>query len=156
MNGLLQMFPGSFICYLIRNGVEVVSSHMNFAPFRTNSFQWICREWRKHADFAVYGQSLNRCLLIRHEGLLNEQQTTKQLSTALAQVGLGFEKSCLHVILAKSFHPTSMPGESATDAMNRAKRIDRWKYWTDEQRHIFETECSAAMELLGYRIPWQT
>ena len=155
LNGLMQMFPDLFICYIVRNGVEVLSSHLNFWAFKEVEFRKSCRDWQKHSEIATYGQSLDRFMLFRHEWFLDEQQTVQPLTAALEKIGLKFEQSCLDVIAGNSFHPTSMEGEPGGDATALEKRIDRWKYWTDEQRDIFETECSGAMESLGYPIPWK-
>lgn len=154
--GLAETFSKLSICYVVRNGIEVVSSYRAFANFKHLSFEEVCRTWAFHSLITQYVIDQPHCTLVRFEWL---QEDLPRFVTALGrsfeQVGLKFNDAC-RLPLAEQYHPTRYAGESSKDSRNLAKRRDRWQRWSDHERELFSELCGPTMQSLNYAIPWQT
>ena len=152
--GLKDVFPRLAICYIVRNGIEVVSSYVSFRAFQHMSFEQVCNLWALRQDMFQYQSAQKHVFLFRHHWMLEQpERFQKQLSDAYDSIGLTFHDDCLKP-LTKQFHPTRFDGEARDAANDPAQRIDRWKLWTDDQRSTFVTICGEAMAAHGYEIPW--
>ena len=152
--GLQDVFPRLAICYIVRNGIEVVSSYVSFQAFQHMSFEQACRLWALRHDMFQYQSAQKHVFLFRHQWMLEQPDRFKQeLSDAFGSIGMTFDDNCL-TPLTKQFHPTRFDGEDHDAASDPARRIDRWKLWTDQQRSTFVTICGEAMGAHGYEIPW--
>ena len=152
--GLKEVFPRLAICYIVRNGIEVVSSFCSFEAFQHLSFEQVCKLWALRHDMFQYQSSREHVFLFRHHWMLDQPDRLKQeMSDAFGSIGMTFHDDCL-TPLAKQFHPTRFSGESRDAARDPAQRVDRWKLWTDDQRSTFATVCGEAMAAYGYEIPW--
>lgn len=152
--GLKDVFPRLAICYIVRNGIEVVSSYVSFQAFQHMSFEQACRLWALRHDMFQYQSAQKHVFLFRHQWMLEQPDRFKQeLSDAFGSIGMTFDDNCL-TPLTKQFHPTRFDGEDHDAASDPARRIDRWKLWTDQQRSTFVTICGEAMGAHGYEIPW--
>jgi len=154
--GIQNIFPRHVICFIIRNGIEVVSSHMLHEAFRNKDFSDICRTWAHHTNMLNYARNHGRFFLFRHEWFHDRETARQGLEQAFASIGLPPDEDCIDVAMRKTIHPTKFPGESAEMARDRTMRKERWRLWTDEQRDTFATVCGAAMERLEYPIPWKS
>lgn len=151
--GLKKSFPDSAICYIIRNGIEVVSSYLSFDAFKDMSFGQICRLWALRNDMFQFANKHKHVFLFRYEWLQTPQTFLDQLSGALTHIGLPSDEQCA-APLATVFHPTQFPGESNQAAADVARRNERWKHWSREQRKEFVELCGDSMHTQGYAIPW--
>ena len=153
---MLAAFPQISLCYIVRNGIEVVSSYASFKNFQHIEFAQCCRNWASRYDMVQLITHNPHCTLLRYEWL-NQQRDLFQtgLTEALQKCGLDFTPHCLGPLETR-FHPTRFQGESRTDARDMDKRKDRWKWWSDEQRDQFSEICGSTMRELGYPIPWLT
>ncbi len=141
------------ICYIIRNGIEVVSSYLSFAPFREMSFDQVCRLWALRHDMVQFANNHPHVFLFRHEWFQHPQQFRVQLTAAFSFVGLEYDIECDKPVKTV-FHPTVFAGESREAASDISRRNERWKYWSSNQREIFVETCGEAMHAQGYQIPW--
>jgi hypothetical protein len=151
--GLEKSFPKLVICYIIRNGIEVVSSYMSFAPFKHMTFTQICQLWSHRLDMYQFANQHANVFLFRHEWLLQPSRFLDTLSQALEFVGLENDPLCESPIQTV-FHPTRYRGESKQDVADLSRRNERWKYWSQPQRDEFVLLCGEAMKTQGYEIPW--
>ena len=149
-----ESFPRLSICYIVRNGIEVVSSYRSFKNFRHIDFEDCCRIWAFRFDMIQYVKHNPHCTLLRYEWLNDDLARYQEgLTEALKKCGVDFEPDCLQPVNTR-FHPTRFEGESRAEAKNMAKRRDRWQLWTDIQRKQFAEICGDTMRQLGYEIPW--
>lgn len=152
--GLTETFPGFSLAYIVRNGIEVVSSFQSFPAFQHLSFEEACRIWSLRYDMIQYCRDNSHATLLRHEWISTEPEKWEAaLEECFQRVGLHFHPDCRKP-LQKTFHPTRYAGESRTDARDRERRKERWRLWSEDQRDSFEQICGDAMENLGYPIPW--
>ena len=152
--GICNAFPSVSIVYIVRNGIEVVSSFVSFPGFRHIPFEQCCRNWALRYDMAQYAIYNDHATLVRYEWLENDvDKFSDGLTEALKRTGLAFDSECLKP-LAKRFHPTRFEGESRADARDHSKRKDRWKLWSESERLQFQEICGETMNKLGYPIPW--
>ena len=151
---LRQLFPEVRVVYIVRNGIEVVSSRMSFEGFKDRPIEWQCDVWAKSAEMAAWGQQQDNFFLIRHETLLNRETALHVFSSLWDWLGLKDEPVCVEALWSNSYHPTTFSGEDTRSSIDLCHRDQRWKYWTGEQRQAFEVRCGAAMEFFGYEMPW--
>ncbi len=151
--GLQKTFPNLAICYIVRNGIEVVSSYLAFAAFKDLSFGQVCRLWALRFDMFEYASKHPHVFLFRHEWLNQPHRFKEHLSRALAFVGLPYHEQC-ESPLETVFHPTVFKGESGQESNDISRRSQRWKFWSNEQRNEFVELCGDAMTAQGYEIPW--
>ena len=151
--GVSKAFPEFRIFYIVRNGIEVVSSFQAFKAFAHLSFEHVCKIWAVRRDMLLYGRDHDNLFLFRYEWLHDHDLFRDKFTEALHGCGLELDPACLKP-LGQKFHPTSFPGESGDASRDMSKRADRWQYWTDEQRDCFVANCRHLMDELGYPIPW--
>ena len=152
--GLKKTFPKLAICYIIRNGIEVVSSYMSFPAFKHLSFAEACKLWVLRYDMFDFAVTRDHVFLFRFEWLQQQQELfVDQLRKAYLFCGLDYDQQCSRP-LSKRFHPTVFQGEPKDVAQDINRRSERWKYWTQAQRDEFAKRCGESMEAMGYDIPW--
>lgn len=152
--GLTATFPKLSICYIVRNGIEVVSSYRAFDNFKHMSFEEVCRNWQFHSRLNDYVKRQRHCTLIRYEWIQESMvDFVAAITKAFQRIGLKFDDACL-TALEQQFHPTVYTGESEADANDLAKRKDRWIHWSEQERKVFTELCGETMKSLGYSIPW--
>ena len=151
---LWQVFPEARIVYIVRNGIEVVASRMQYDSFKRFEFQQQCERWTLSYEVARWGEGFEEFKVVRHESLLDATRAEVVFTDLFEWIGLPPDRRCLETLNSQRFHPTSYPGESEQSRQNLAERKERWRYWTDEQRAIFVEECAEAMDYFGYPIPW--
>ncbi len=152
--GLKKAFPNLVVCYIIRNGIEVVSSYQSFPAFKHLEFEAVCQLWALRHDMFKYQAHQRHFFLFRFEWFQQPDLFQNQLEAALKFAGLEFEPRCMEPLKTK-FHPTTFAGESPNAAKEMTARRDRWTLWNDQQRDLFATICGPAMKSLGYEILWQ-
>ncbi len=150
-----EAFPGGRIAYIVRNGIEVLSSRLTHPNFKDVPFEEHCRIWQRAAELAAWGGERADFALVRHEALLQPDPARAAIAAMLVRLRLPFEEACVSVVTKKQFHPTAFSAESTADAADLTRRQERWRLWTDDQRRVFETLCGKAMQSLGYALPWR-
>ncbi len=166
LNYLLKLFPNSKYIGLVRNGIEVVSSRMEFRSFAENDFATHCDTWNRSAQVVRWGRkNSDDFKLIRHEWLyapVKLKQWMQELTDWLA-----IEPSALPAskILETLQHPTS--AVSSIDRQKFSKstiedkrnyflsKRNRWRKWSPQQLAQFQDRCGPAMQTLNYNLPWQ-
>lgn len=151
--GLGLMFPEMQILYIVRNGIEVVSSYQAFKSFEHLSFEDVCRLWATCEKMVRFCEKRTHAHLLRFEWTRTASEFETEFRRTLKQCGLDTEAACLQP-LSKNFHPTRLEGESRDAAKDREQRKHRWKWWTPEQRELFLRHCKPLMDKLDYPIPW--
>lgn len=154
--GLWESFPKSSVWYVIRNGIEVVSSYRAFKNFAHMTFEEVCKTWAFQSHMYDYVTNHpDRATLVRYEWLNeNEREFERSLDESLRRINLSFDETCL-TPLRTDYHPTKVKGESKEQARDRSQRSQRWKHWTSAERETFAKECGKLMQKLGHAIPWQ-
>ena len=152
---LCQVFPEARIVYIVRNGIEVVASRMQYHSFKEFEFRQQCETWCLSYDVARWGEDSQDFKLVRHESLLDATHAEALFTDIFEWVGLPSDRQCLETLFSRQFHPTSCPDESHHSSQDLATRKERWRFWTDEQRTTFAEQCGEAMDYFGYPIPWR-
>lgn len=150
-----RVFKDARIIFLVRNGIEVVSSRLRHPSFADHPFAWHCDCWSESAQLARWGESHRDFLLIRHESLLRPGSLARTLQQVWSLAGLAPEPACADHLLGVCHHPTGDAAGTASPAQLLRNRRDRWRDWTGGRRRIFTERCGDAMRYFGYPIPWE-
>lgn len=176
---LVRLFPRVRIIYIVRNGIEVVSSRVRFEPFRHRDVASHSETWRLAYDMARWGEGRREFLVVRHEWLVDADGPERMMGTILPFLGLGAHAPCVDAFREELVHPTGDaraaqgqdrssnieakggPENRGTDAKSLRlpgealrTRADRWRDWSKEEREAFESRCGEAMRYFGYEVPW--
>jgi len=109
---LQQLFPNVRLVYLVRNGIEVVSSRMVFDGFKDRSFEWQCQVWAKAEEMARWGAEQKNFYLIRHESLLDPESASHVFTALSKWLDLKNDPRCSDALRTEIYHPTKFPAES--------------------------------------------
>lgn len=164
-----QVFGDCKFVYLVRNGIEVISSRQRFPPFSLRSFSEHCDVWLRARGMLQWGRNNPEHFReFRHEWLIDEKQAGRRFSDVFTWLGLSQCPACAEHILSNRYHPTSEasgPIAAVVDAAHLVKsdrekltddRRGRWRSWQPEEISLFEEKCGAFMAELGYELPWKT
>ncbi len=162
---LRQLFPNSKYIGLVRNGIEVVSSRMEFQSFAENEFETHCDIWNRSARVAAWGKRNSESFrLMRHEWLYAPVKLQQWMRELFGWLEIEFSESPERKILGKLEHPTSAVQmmdrkqfSTSTIAVKRnyfLSKRNRWRKWTPQQLAAFEDRCGQSMRMLNYNIPW--
>ena len=153
----LRLFPRMTMVYLLRNGIEVVSSRMQYESFKSDSFEHQCQVWNRSVRMLLWGKDKPRFFLLRHERLLEPDSLVAELHSLFERTGLEYDDQVVRYFLEfQSRRPgfsTGFPGESSQQQMRLTSRTERWNLWSEEQRATFRRLCGESMEAAGYTIP---
>ena len=161
-----QVFPGSKIISLVRNGVEVVSSRTQYKSFAKQTFEQHCDIWNRAEPIVAWGKdNPSHFRLFRQEWFYQPEKLKTHLDELFCWLGIEGSDLSLNHITGTLRHPTDSAMElgadkfaSVSDDQKKdyflAKR-ERWRDWTADQRILFSDRCSDFMQQLGYEIPWQ-
>lgn len=162
---LRQVFPGSKIICLVRNGIEVISSRMAFESFAQRSFESHCNVWNRSCPVVAWGRRNRHSFrLFRQEMFYQKEPLSKQLNELFVWADLPPSQRVLNHITQTLPHPTPASASIAAEAFAATSeeqkksyflsKRDRWKSWSSDQREMFEDKCGDFMRQLGYEIPW--
>lgn len=162
---LQNLFPESKILGLVRNGIEVVSSRMNFDAFADSPFENHCQVWNRSLGVVNWGaENPGLFRLFRQEWFYQREVLKEQLDSAFEWLDVQHSELVLNHINQTLRHPTDTAAE--LDRQNFAEvtvekkkeyflsKRDRWRSWSETQRSMFADICGPGMEQLGYEIPW--
>ena len=150
---LLTLHPKTKFVYIVRNGIEVVSSRMSFSGFKDKTFEWQCEAWVKAEEIVRWGQSREDFFLIRHESLLDEHAAECVFRELFAWLNIDNDPECLQALTSNKFHPTKVSIENEEYTKDLTKRSLRYHAWTDEQKESFGRICKPSMDYFGYDLP---
>lgn len=164
LNYLSRLFPSFKVVGLIRNGIEVVSSRMEFPSFATHDFEKHCDIWNRSVAVFHWGQrNGDRFRTIRHEWLCCADAIQRKFGELFDWLSISHSESPVANLLENLTHPTSSKQKIDRDfkraspeekqAYFESKR-ERWRTWSASQRNTFELRCGESMDALGYEIPW--
>lgn len=151
---LVQMFPGAKIVYLVRNGIEVISSRMRFENFSNRSVDEHSRVWSYAAGLARWGADRGDFLLARHENLIGNGGPAAEINRIFEFMGLPTCAKSIENMQSTTYHPTPEKPASQSEAKPLETRAERWRDWTAEQIAAFDAHCAEAMTYFGYQRPW--
>lgn len=152
---LMRVFPHARIAYIVRNGIEVVSSRCVHPHFSGAPFEEHCRAWCACHAMAQWGQANPSFVLVRQDTLLDIECARTTINATLAALGLPQEPRCSDVLLRRQFHPTQVAGEAREEAGDLRRRHERWRHWSAVQQDRFAILCGPAMDYFDYPIPWR-
>ena len=152
-----RLFPRMILVYLLRNGIEVVSSRMQHRSFRHHSFDDHCVIWKRSVEMSRWGVNQSQFVLLRQENLLTPQSLKTELDSLFNRCGLEISQETEDYFLNRNVSrikfTTRFPGESEAQRKQLESRSQRWYLWTDQQRTVFREICGESMRDAGYEIP---
>ncbi len=152
--GLLKLYPAARFVMIHRSGIDVVNSRTKFHGFKELDFRRQCEEWVRSVDDFVFLTEFERAVTVRHADLVDAPETVfRNIQTFLE---LDYDPEPAHFAGTNQIHPlAAVSNESNVDVRERmAKRPPVHEAWTDQQRAIFAEVCGAAMQRLGYAMPF--
>ncbi len=156
-----QLFPRLVIANIYRNGVEVVASRMTHSHIGPQfEFEQHCVAWSHAQDSVQWGAEKSNFVPFPHHELFDRSKTNVLFKQVLDQIGIPGVAPCVDFVHSNVINTNNSPAiESAQgDAESNArlaKRVERWRDWTDQQREIFECKCGATMNYFNFELPWQ-
>lgn len=143
-----RVFQSVKTFYIIRNGVEVVNSTINFGGFADLSFEQACRRWAGASEQYSYLEGLADVAVVRHEQLV--ENPIQILDEAFAQIGLPLSPLPARW-LSENFINSSFEhdGGERFSFDDRVARV--LEAWSDDELSIFEKICGSEMTRLGYK-----
>lgn len=165
---LLQVFPNARILHLVRNGIQVIASRQLHHGFSHLSFQEQCERWARTYELAQWGQTQgNAYHQFRYEWFQEDTRLAAELDCVFDWLEIPRDDAPFENIVSQRYHPTQHPDEVNPPDIYAAQQSEqvreqadhirgqRWQFWTEEQRAMFETICAQGMRGFGYPIPWQ-
>lgn len=151
-SGLLHLYPEAKFIYIHRHGAEVVGSMFKYGGgFARYDFEGLCDLWSESVRKYRYLMQHAAAIVIRQENLM------RQPSCEFARIWkhLRLEEDPIPAEFAStrvinSVEHTTFLGNVNTYVQQKRKYGD----WTDEQKTCFKARCQAALEELGYEMPF--
>lgn len=161
-----DVFPNSRYIGLIRNGIEVVSSRMEYRSFSRDEFVTHCEVWNRSAEMCDWGKkNADVFREVRHEWMYHPEKLRDWMNELFSWLSIDSSEVPASKVLETLQHPTSAAisihrGEfESADVEQKQKyfqsKRQRWRKWTPAQRELFEDLCGENMTAFGYDIPWQ-
>lgn len=162
---LRQVFPNSKIIALVRNGIEVVSSRMQYESFARNTFDSHCKVWNRSRSVVDWGSNHpEHFRLFRQEWFYRPELLKTQLEDFFQWASLRPDEGVWQHITGTLRHPTGDLHHDSTTGFADASPVwkktyfeskrDRWRTWDASQRALFADQCGDFMRQLGYDVPW--
>lgn len=153
-----QLLPNVFLVNIVRNGIEVVSSRMSHQHIgKGRDFRTHCIAWAHGLHVVKWAESndaiADRFFLVRHHDLLVAETCRDVFGKLQQRLGLDDSDAC-HDFVQQNFVSRNKGSASPQSAEGNRERQLAWQQWDQQQRDQFEEVCGAAMEHLGYPIPW--
>ena len=156
-----QLFPRLVIANIYRNGVEVVASRMTHSHIGPQfEFEQHCVAWSHARDSVQWGAEKPNFVPFPHHELLDRSKTNLLFKQALDQIGILEVDACVDFVHSNVINTNNSPsielvqGDTKSNA-RLAKRVDRWRQWTVQQRETFELKCGATMNYFNFELPWR-
>jgi hypothetical protein len=151
--GLLQLFPGIKLVYIIRNGLDVVHSRTKFHGFRHLDFSSHCQTWAESIRAFRYLVDLEHAMQVRHEELVTDPASL--FTKVFDFLGLPYHERPVSFVTSNQVIPLDQPTQAGVDvrAVFEARKPP-YEAWTDEHRATFKAIAGEAMSESGYQIPF--
>jgi hypothetical protein len=151
--GLLTLFPKSQFLYIVRNGVDVVTSTDKFKGFSGISFENNCKRWRDNIYTFGYLTNFDAALLLRHEDLVDNPY--RFFSSVFNFLGEFNDPNASKFAASTIIHPLDQPTQNGVSVRESLRaREASFSDWSKEQKKIFRDVCAEAMKVAGYEIPF--
>lgn len=144
---LLTIFPDARSLYIVRNGIEVVNSSLNFEPFSGAGFTALCQRWAEYSVAFSYLEKSSGASLIYHDKMSSDPYAT--FRDALDGIGLERDDAPARYV-EENFLNSSFEKDGKFSLQERRELA--WSSWTGEQRSIFNTICGPEMERHGFSL----
>lgn len=159
LNSELADFADSFFhqvhwVLVIRNGIEVVESRMKHWNLAKADFADHCRAWAAAADMVRWSTGRENATVIRHEWLLDPDQTRRCFADLQQRLSLDPSDAPMEFV---NDHHVSGRRRGEVENVDRetlAARAEAWREWTPAQRATYREVCGETARLLGYPIPF--
>ena len=159
---LRQILPGARMLYLVRNGIDVITSRQKYNSFKSASFESHCHVWNRSVEMAAWGRdNPETAQLVRYEWFVAAESLRDRIDSACKFAGLRISQEVADNILGHRYHPTSGGKErqdwaSASD-LERSQIVDatatNWMAWSPDEQQMFLEHCGEGMSQLGYPVP---
>lgn len=164
-----QIFPNSKVVYLVRNGIQVISSRKLHNLLKLKSFDEHCTAWLRSYKMYKWGlEHPDEFFLVRHEWLIDRPKMQAVLQQLYGWLEIRWDDAPLVNLFANRYGATRHSQEELAQTADYARlslserqlleqtRSERWRFWTGDERAMFEERCGQAMREMGYSIPWRT
>jgi len=164
---LYQVLPSTKMLYMIRDGIHVVASRVLFDAFKIFSFEEHCDIWLRAPQIYAWGvDKPDRVRFFRYEWLYDEARARAELAALFDWMEIPWHDAPFQNLLTQHYHSTQHPNQPVLAETNQGvvskderatfqqTRSERWMYWTQAERAMFEERCGDAMHELGYELPW--
>jgi hypothetical protein len=150
--GLEWLFPGVKFLYIFRNGIDAVFSMSRFRSFCGLPFADNCRRWARSAVRYEFLQHRENSLAIRFEDFLENPEVT--FARILGHLKVSLERGPSHLARDLTVHPLDRPTVKMSAKATILARPPAHLGWSAEEKEVFRVNCTAAMKLLKYTIPF--
>lgn len=151
--GLQTLYPNMKLLYIVRNGLEVIQSRTRFHGFRDREFGRHCEVWTESVAKYRYLSSYQHAITLRHEQLVSAPRL--EMSRIHTFLGLPDNAGPAGFLQESMVHPLDESTRAGTDVQQEfSRRKPPYESWTAEQRQMFKDTCGAAMQELGYAVPF--
>ncbi len=151
--GLTRLYPGIKLVYIVRNGLEVVHSRTRFHGFRDRDFESHCQTWVDSVDVFSYLANEDCAIQVRHEQLVTDPE--RLLRQVFDFADIGYHQAPVDFVRTTIMIPLDEPTQSSVDVRGVFDaRKPPYENWAPEQRATFRRIAGAAMDSLGYEVPF--
>ena len=152
-HGLLHLYPGSKVIYIVRNGLEMVHSRTRFHGFRDLSFESHCYTWTESVEDNRHLVQEDASMLVRHERLVADPEAF--FREIYDFTGLKQDQGPIEFVTNTLMIPLDEETKDGVDVKEAfRKRKPPYEDWTLQQRDTFKRIAGGAMDELGYDIPF--
>jgi hypothetical protein len=152
-HGLLYLYPGAKVLYIVRNGLDVVHSRTRFHGFRDLPFESHCYTWTEAVEDYRHLVDAEASMLVRHDRLVAEPEAFFEEVYDFA--GLAHERGPIDFVTRTLLIPLDQETEDGIDVKQAfERRKPPYEDWAPQQRETFKRIAGSAMDELGYEIPF--
>ena len=146
----LEYLPGLRIIYIIRNGIEVVNSHLNYHGFNNLTFEECCKRWALSLNEYKFLENSTFATFIRHEELVVNPK--KVFDKIFSEAGMSYSIEPESYI-KNSLHNSSFSNDKSCDVLSiLSERSRALEGWSNEMKNTFHMICGSKMNEYAYCI----
>jgi len=152
-HGLLRLYPGAKVVYIVRNGLDVVHSRTRFHGFRNLPFESHCYTWTESVEDYRHLVDAEASMLVRHDRLVADPEGF--LGEVYDFTGLTYERGPIDFVKNTMMIPLDEETKDGIDVKKAFEaRRPPYENWTPEQKEAFKRIAGNAMDEMGYEIPF--
>ena len=162
MPALREILPNAKMLYLVRNGIDLITSRQKYKSFQSAEFESHCRVWNRSVEMAAWvTENVDLAQLIRYEWFTQNETLRDRIDSACQFAELRTRHEVADNILGHRYHPTS-GGKARRDWASASDQernqitnaaAEKWAAWSPDQQQMFVELCGEGMSQLGYSIP---